>query len=174
MAGSTTVPTLGAMIKGRFAREFFGAPTLLSKALANELRAIADRIERMGENVNSNGVPAPLQVDAHVQTIIETVAAEWRIEAWGMRVKDRSQRIATARQVAMYLARKLTPLSYPDLGDIFKRDHATVIHSVRRIEGRMQVEPQFAKSMERLIDKLGDFGALEMAERLLAEVTSPV
>lgn len=46
--------------------------------------------------------------------------------------------IARPRQVAMYLIRKMTPRTYPEIGRKFgDRDHATVIHGVRRIETLM-------------------------------------
>ena len=47
----------------------------------------------------------------------------------------RARNIARPRQVAMYLAKNLTSLSYPDIGRQFGgRDHTTVIHAVKRIE----------------------------------------
>lgn len=49
--------------------------------------------------------------------------------------KRRTQNIAFARQVAMYLSRKLTSYSYPEIGAFFGgRDHSTVIHAVKTIE----------------------------------------
>ncbi|MBQ6889683.1 MAG: chromosomal replication initiator protein DnaA, partial [Oscillospiraceae bacterium] len=39
-----------------------------------------------------------------------------------------------ARQMAMYLVRKLTNLSLPDIGQEFARDHSTVLHAIRKVE----------------------------------------
>lgn len=58
------------------------------------------------------------------------------------RVKRRS--IVRPRQIAMYLARNLTGLSYPKLGVHFGRDHTTIIVGVRRIAGLVQTNPKVA------------------------------
>lgn len=60
-------------------------------------------------------------------------------EHYGIRIADilsrkRSGSIARARQVAMYLARKDTQLTFKEIGDIFGRDHGTVIWAVQAIE----------------------------------------
>ena len=47
---------------------------------------------------------------------------------------QRNKGTAEARQVAMYLIRKMTNLSLPDIGKEFSRDHATVIHGIRKVE----------------------------------------
>src|SRR3546814_7947784 len=52
-----------------------------------------------------------------------------------MASKRRVRAIARPRQVAMYLAKELTPRSYPEIGRRFGgRDHSTVIHAVRTVE----------------------------------------
>lgn len=38
------------------------------------------------------------------------------------------------RQVAMYLVRKLTDYSLPEIGKVFSRDHTTVLHSINKVE----------------------------------------
>jgi chromosomal replication initiator protein len=48
--------------------------------------------------------------------------------------KKRSRNVARPRQVAMALAKELTQLSLPDIGDAFGgRDHTTVLHACRKI-----------------------------------------
>ena len=47
----------------------------------------------------------------------------------------RAREVARPRQIAMYLAKQLTPRSLPEIGRRFGgRDHTTVIHAVRQIE----------------------------------------
>lgn len=48
-------------------------------------------------------------------------------------VAQGSKSVSTARRVAMYLARKLTVRSYPELGDDFRRHYTTVLVTVRRV-----------------------------------------
>ena len=50
-----------------------------------------------------------------------------------LRSTKKSKGVAEPRQVAMYLIRKLTNLSLPDIGKEFNRDHTTVIYAVDKI-----------------------------------------
>ena len=51
--------------------------------------------------------------------------------------------MARPRQIAMYLAKKLTPRSLPEIGRVFGgRDHSTVIHAVRTIEAMRLDNPE--------------------------------
>ena len=51
-----------------------------------------------------------------------------------LRGSQRTKNVAEARQIAMYLIRKLTNLSLPDIGQEFAKDHTTVLHSIRKVE----------------------------------------
>lgn len=70
-----------------------------------------------------------------IDEIQRACAAHYRIDTSEMRSQRRARAVARPRQVAMYLAKKLTPRSLPEIGRIFGgRDHSTVIHAVRTIE----------------------------------------
>jgi hypothetical protein len=63
----------------------------------------------------------------------------------------RTMRTVFARQVAMYLAKKLTPNSLPEIGRRFGgRDHTTVLHAVRKIEHLVGADPVLAAQIERI------------------------
>jgi chromosomal replication initiator protein len=63
----------------------------------------------------------------------------------------RARNIARPRQVAMYLAKMLTSLSYPEIGRQFGgRDHTTVMHAVRAIEQHMDTNPEIAEDVQLL------------------------
>src|SRR3546814_13963817 len=67
--------------------------------------------------------------------IQRAVCAHYRLDKSEMASKRRVRAIARPRQVAMYLAKELTPRSYPEIGRRFGgRDHSTVIHAVRTVE----------------------------------------
>ena len=55
-----------------------------------------------------------------------------------LRGTQKTKGVAEARQVAMYLIRKLTNLSLPDIGDQFGRDHATVLYSIRKVDASLK------------------------------------
>jgi len=63
----------------------------------------------------------------------------------------RSRPLARPRQVAMYLAKKLTPRSLPEIGRKFSnRDHTTVIHAVKTIEKLLENNDELRKNVEEL------------------------
>jgi chromosomal replication initiator protein len=70
-----------------------------------------------------------------IDEIQRTVCQFYRIDRSEMGSKRRARAVVRPRQVAMYLAKVLTPRSYPEIGRKFGgRDHSTVIHAVRLIE----------------------------------------
>ena len=70
-----------------------------------------------------------------IDEIQRTVCQFYRLDRSEMASKRRARAIVRPRQVAMYLAKVLTPRSYPEIGRKFGgRDHSTVIHAVRLIE----------------------------------------
>lgn len=69
-----------------------------------------------------------------VDNIQKTVADYYKIKISDMHSKKRNRNVARPRQVAMALAKELTQLSLPDIGDAFgNRDHTTVLHACRTI-----------------------------------------
>ena len=66
--------------------------------------------------------------------IISEVARFHNLDEDALRGTQRNKGTAEARQLAMYLCRKMTNLSLPDIGKEFNRDHATVIHGIRKVE----------------------------------------
>ena len=81
-------------------------------------------------------------------------------ERYGTSVKDllgkrRTQNIALPRQVAMFLCRKLTTCSYPEIGALFGgRDHSTVIHANRVVTKRITTDSDLASNIDWLERKL--------------------
>ncbi len=76
-------------------------------------------------------------------------------EYYGLRRGDltsarRLRRIAGPRHVAMWLCKELTPMSLPDIGGRFNRDHSTVVHAARRVDERRATEPTLAEDIEKL------------------------
>ena len=66
--------------------------------------------------------------------IISEISRYFSIDEDVLRGTLKNKGTAEARQLAMYLIRKLTNLSLPDIGREFSRDHSTVLHSIRKVE----------------------------------------
>jgi len=89
-------------------------------------RAIDDMFKSEG-----NSLPTP-------SLIISQVCKFYNVDEVALRGTKKSKGVAEPRQVAMYLIRKLTNLSFPDIGKEFARDHTTVIYAVDKITSTLK------------------------------------
>ena len=80
---------------------------------------------------------------------------------YGLTVNDmtsvrRKARLVRGRHVAMYMARILTNRSYPEIGRLFGDiDHTSVLHAVRKIEALATSDPDIAREIAELKDRIG-------------------
>ena len=102
-------------------------------------RAVKDMLKR-----NNEFVPSP-------QIIISYVCKYYNIEEDTLRGQNRGREIVNGRQIAMYLIRRMTNLSLSDIGKEFSgRDHATVLHSLDKVEKQMRSDPAFAEIVKEI------------------------
>ncbi|MEN8774897.1 MAG: chromosomal replication initiator protein DnaA [Akkermansiaceae bacterium] len=86
-----------------------------------------------------------------VEQIQKAVADYYNLNLSDMSSRRRPASIAFPRQIAMYLARKLTKLSLVDIGDAFgKRDHGTVIHACKKVKSEIESDPEVRGAVEKL------------------------
>tara|TARA_R110002096_G_scaffold46032_6_gene123039 strand:- start:11082 stop:12428 length:1347 start_codon:yes stop_codon:yes gene_type:complete len=86
-----------------------------------------------------------------IDEIIRKVTDHYGVNLTDMLSARRTRSIARPRQVAMFLAKKLTSKSLPEIGRRFgKRDHTTVIHAVKKIEELRSIDNQIANDIEVL------------------------
>ena len=86
-----------------------------------------------------------------VDAIQKRVASHYGIRVSDMFSARRARDIARPRQVAMYLAKTLTSLSYPEIGRQFGgRDHTTVMHAVRTVESHIETNPEISEDVQLL------------------------
>ena len=90
-----------------------------------------------------------------IEEIIKAVCSTYDVSYADILTTNRTQPLATARQVAMFLARKLTGNSTPTIADEFKRNHTTVLHGTQTIQKRIDVEPELKKTIETITEQLG-------------------
>src|SRR5437763_1434904 len=84
--------------------------------------------------------------------IMRVVAAHYGTTVTNLKSKSNAQTVAFPRQVAMYLCKHLTDLSYPEIGRVFNnKHHSTVMYSVEKIDEKMQNDQQFARVLEGLM-----------------------
>jgi chromosomal replication initiator protein len=86
-----------------------------------------------------------------VENIQKTVADFYKIKVADMYSKKRPASIARPRQIAMYLSKEMTQKSLPEIGELFGgRDHTTVLHAVRKINGERQKNAELNQQLHVL------------------------
>ena len=88
----------------------------------------SELVQRVLEN------PGPLVGSAQPQDVIRLVSQHFSVRLAELHSKVRSPRVTTPRQLAMYLLRHHCGMSYPEIGQRFRRHHTTAMHACRKIE----------------------------------------
>jgi len=121
---------------------------LIAKNLRSNVRELEGALNKVVAYARFHNRPISLELakealkdllNAHnrqltIEHIQKTVADFYKIKVADMHSRKRTRVIARPRQIAMWLAKELTPMSLPTIGDAFGgRDHTTVIHACRTI-----------------------------------------
>jgi len=86
-----------------------------------------------------------------VERIAQRVGRHFRLDPRRLQARDRSRHVLLPRQVGMYLARQLTPLSLQQIGAYFGgRDHSTVLHACRKVEQALSRDPSLSGVVRQL------------------------
>lgn len=90
-----------------------------------------------------------------VDRIQKTVAEHYQIKTSEIKSQKRLKNIVLPRQIAMYISRNMTNLSYPEIGDKFGgKDHSTIIHAIKKIEEKMSSDMGLKMTVDKLMTKL--------------------
>lgn len=107
-----------------------------------------DRATQVLADLLSENQPRPITP----QFILDQAAAQFGFSVEELQSKHRQRPLVTARQIAMYVMRELTDLSYPTIAREFGgRDHTTVIHAVEKIGALMSKDRQIYDQVTRLM-----------------------
>jgi len=137
---------------------------MIARRVQSNIRELEGALNRIIAFADLSGVPLSLQLaemalaDLLPQVrnvpplkLIELVASEWQTSVEALLGRDRSQRIAEPRQVAMYLLRHETNASLPQIGEVLGgRDHTTVMYAIQKITGDILIK----KDMERKVNRI--------------------
>jgi chromosomal replication initiator protein len=128
----------GCLIRLIFYSSLTGKPISLS--LAEE--ALSDMLEPKKRNIT-------------VSDIQDFIAKRFEITAKELVSKSNRARISLPRQIAMYLTKKLTDLSLPEIGRQFGgKHHSTVLHSIRKIEDKRLDDNKLNSTINDCLDAL--------------------
>ena len=87
--------------------------------------------------------------------ILAATASTFGVTIVDLEGKSRTQPLARARQVSMYLCRELTDLSLPRIGQLLGgRDHTTVLHGIKKVRDLMQTDKELFDRVTALLQSL--------------------
>jgi chromosomal replication initiator protein len=90
-----------------------------------------------------------------IEDIISTVCKHFGLENSAIHTKSRKREVVQARQIAMYLAKHNTDLSTSKIGKMIGgKDHATVLHACKTVQGQCEVDKAFRADLESIESSL--------------------
>ena len=90
-----------------------------------------------------------------VELVLTAVAAYYGLKVADLKSAKKTRDISHPRQLAMYLARRLTRASYPDIGKALGgKDHSTVVKGVQRVERMLSQDPELATAIRAVENSL--------------------
>jgi chromosomal replication initiator protein len=98
--------------------------------------------------------PGNIPNDAMVEKILLHVSKKYGVSVEDIKSKKKTDSIAGARQVAMYVIRKMTDLSLKEIGRLLNRDHSTVISSINKIELNIRTVKNYESDINLLIKEI--------------------
>jgi chromosomal replication initiator protein len=141
----------------------------LAKRISSNVRELEGALNRVVAYALLSGKPIDLEFTqatladllranqrrVTIDEIQRRVSDHYRIRQSEMSSARRAREVARPRQIAMYLAKQLTPRSLPEIGRRFGgRDHTTVIHAVRQIEKLRQTDAELDADVRLLMRAL--------------------
>ena len=143
----------------------------LARTISRNVRELVGGLNKLIAFAQLTGQPVSLQLAEEqltdilsanrrritIDEIQRMVCQFYRVDRTEMASKRRARAVVRPRQVAMYLAKVLTPRSYPEIGRKFGgRDHSTVIHAVRLIEELRTRDADMDGDVRTLLRQLED------------------
>ena len=141
----------------------------IAKHIRSNVRELEGGLKRVLAYSRFNNVPvsigtakealkdllAVLNRQISVDNIQKTVADYYKIKVSEMYSKKRVRSLARPRQIAMALAKELTPMSLPEIGEAFGgRDHTTVLHACRKVNALVEADQLVARDHALLMQIL--------------------
>ncbi len=142
----------------------------IARQVHSNVRELEGLLNRVTAFASLSGVPLDLEFakealrdvlpeqDRPVSSaqIIKMVAHHYGLKVREIKSKSNSRQITYPRQIAMYLCKRLTEMSYPEIGRVFNgKHHSTVMYSVEQIERRRADDERLAAQLERFTRQLG-------------------
>lgn len=135
---------------------------LIATAYQHNIRELEGALNRVVAYVGVTGCPMNVEsVRGLIEStsrakmvtpdhIIEVVAEYYKVTAADIKGSSRMKAIAQARQIAIYLIREVTSLSFPNIGDVFSKKHSTIIYAYDKIKEEILANPSLATMISEI------------------------
>ena len=95
-------------------------------------------------------------MDNKTVSIIEAVAKEYNLTKDVLISRQKDDKVAEARNIAIYLCMKKTNCSAQEIGEYFgNRDHTTILLAERNVQQKMESDKEFAEKVKRINEAIG-------------------
>jgi len=141
----------------------------IAKRIRSNVRELEGALRRIIANAHFTGEPITLDFAREalkdllnlqarlvtIENIQKTVADYYKLRLSDLLSEKRSRSLARPRQIAMTLARELTQLSLPEIGQAFGgRDHTTVMHACQRVQELQEADTRVREDYSNLVRTL--------------------
>lgn len=110
-----------------------------------------DFSKKVLKNITTQGKSLPVSIEA----IQKAVANHFSLRVSDLKSIRKLKAYAVPRQIAMYLSRKLTNASFPEIGSKFGgKDHSTVIHAYKKVKQQLDDDIQLNMTIDRITKEL--------------------
>jgi chromosomal replication initiation ATPase DnaA len=123
------------------------------KRIDNIIRVVSDsQIEELNwKSINGEVESLNERITNKMMKVICTLTLVDRDQ---LKSKCRKRELNDVRQIAMWIIRKGTSMSFYDVGKVFNRHHATVLHAVKNVEGLIQTDNRYRADVEQILNHL--------------------
>jgi chromosomal replication initiator protein len=170
---SPDIETKVAILNKKAESENFNLPLDVAFFIASNskdsIRSLEGALIRVGAYASINNVNITIDLvknimghiikerdrEINIDMILKEVSSQFSVNIVDIKSEKRVRSVMLPRQVAMYLARKMTDLSLVGIGEKFSgRDHATIIHSVKKIESEIKLKRELKNIVEKIEQRL--------------------
>ncbi|WP_020678235.1 chromosomal replication initiator protein DnaA [Geopsychrobacter electrodiphilus] len=141
----------------------------LANSITSNVRELEGYLVRVGAYASLTSTPINMEMaknilkdilveqnrEITIETIQKIVANHFNVKTIELKSSKRLKTLVLPRQIAMYISRKMTSCSFPEIGNRFGgKDHSTVIHAIKKIDQKMVEDIQLKTTVERLMDNM--------------------
>jgi len=169
--GVPDIETRIAILRNKVERDKMNVPDaileLIATAYQNNIRELEGALNRVVAYVSINDCPMTVEIVKNIinfsgsgssltiDKIIETVAGYFALESSDLKGQSRSKEVSQARQIAVYLARDMTNLSFPVIGDSFGgRKHTTILYSFEKMKEELQINKKLSEIISEISKRI--------------------